>query len=361
MAKGSPVSLKSSLGNGYTVSVTALPCEPSEKGLEVDMSQAVLQRIRSVAPMACLTSSTVTHAWFSLNAKDVQTVEKVLDLLEREQTALGISSFDVHGTSIEDIFLSLMKEYGQGLDEESSQALSGDDSFEHKSGSDVPKVLQLTNSRYRRPTSQALTIFHKRWLIAKRSWLSPALTVIIAVTCSCIPSFFIDNRMATCTKALDLKTTESLFLPDTDLQMRASLLYNDSSPEVLTSPPGLLDTLGWSVGQVQRTDTQDNQTFVQTIEQSYRNFSVGGLSIDLSTGQSLVAWEASPPGLTGLTLLNLADTILLNRALNSTSEDPTANMPVILGTNYRQFPGVSGAAIKTLRWVIFFGMAMVSG
>ena len=340
--------------------MTAASNELSEKGPEVfGSSQVVLQRIQSVAPAASLTSSTVTHTWYSLNAKDVQTVEKVLDLLEREQTSLGISSFDVHGTSLEDIFLLLMKQHGQGLEDQKPQAPPGEDSSERKSGADIPRVLQLTSGRRRRPISQALTIFHKRWLIAKRSWLTPALAVIIAVSGSCIPLFFVEDRSETCTRTFDFTSAESLYLPDTILQLAAGFLQNETSPAVLTSPPGLLDTLGSSAGRVQRTDVQDNQTFVQTITQNHRNFSVGGLSMDLSTGQSLVAWQATPPGFTGPVLLNLADTILFNRALNSTPGGAPANAPVILNANYQQFPGLSGAALSALRWTVFFGLAMV--
>ena len=54
------------------------------------------------------------------------------------------------------------------------------------------------------------------------------------------------------------------------------------------------------------------------IAQNYQNLSLGGSSLDLSTGNSLMAWEATPPGLNAPALLNLASNIFYNRALNST-------------------------------------------
>jgi hypothetical protein len=358
VAEGSPVTLKSSLGKGYTVSVAFSSVQAVEKRSNATVLE-VLQRIQSVAPNATLSSSTTGSAWFALNAKDVKTVEKVLDLLDREQDSLGIASFDVHGASLEDIFLALMKQHGQGLEEPSLSSPPIEDVSERKSDSvhDVPKILRLTNGRRRRPLAQALTIFHKRWLIARRSWLTPVLAVVIAVCGSCIPLFFLDKRSQTCERIGAPTFAQPLFLPDSSAQLIATFVQNGTSSSVVTVPPGLLDTLGASTSTVQTTDVQDNQTFVQDIQQNFMNLSIGGLSLDLTSGQSLVAWEATPPGFLGPVMLNLASNILFNRALNN-SGAPSGNATII-GANYQMFPGIAAGTLSSLRWTAFFGAAMV--
>ena len=82
-------------------------------------------------------------------------------------------------------------------------------------------------------------------------------------------------------------------------------------------------------------------------------------SIDQQSGQSLFAWEATPPGLTGLVMLNLVSNLLYNTALNSTSR--AAASPSIILANYQMFPGIAAGTLVALKWVAFFGAAMVSG
>jgi len=56
--------------------------------------------------------------------------------------------------------------------------------------------LTLLNLTPARPTSllyQSLTLFYKRLLILRHSWLSPLLAVIVACCGACIPLFFMNN------------------------------------------------------------------------------------------------------------------------------------------------------------------------
>ena len=86
--------------------------------------------------------------------------------------------------------------------------------------------------------------------------------------------------------------------------------------------------------------------------------SFGGVSIDTQTGASLFAWEATPPGLTGLVMLNLVSNILYNNALNETGRAAAAAPSVILA-NYQTFPGIAAGTLVALKWNVFFGAAMV--
>ncbi|KAG6369374.1 P-loop containing nucleoside triphosphate hydrolase protein [Boletus reticuloceps] len=88
-------------------------------------------------------------------------------------------------------------------------------------------------------------------------------------------------------------------------------------------------------------------------KQDYLNIPIGGISIDTQTGDSSVAWGATPPpGLTGLTLLNLATNILYNCALNASGE--TAGTLSIMAS-YASFPPIAGGSLVDLKWIGFFG------
>jgi hypothetical protein len=106
------------------------------------------------------------------------------------------------------------------------------------------KGQQLMPGRKKSLQAQSLTIFYKRCLIVRRSWLSSLPTILIAVAGSCIPLFFMSNRAETCT---------TTFVPEVNVP-----LYKANSPyssvlstqlpggEVIVSPSNLAATLGVS-------------------------------------------------------------------------------------------------------------------
>ncbi|KIK34697.1 hypothetical protein CY34DRAFT_621910, partial [Suillus luteus UH-Slu-Lm8-n1] len=98
VAEGTPVALKSNLGQGYSVQVLFdLP------GLtEKDSPNAPLEtldRIRKVCPQCSMSLSSPSQASYHLKSKDSMVVENVLQLLDKERNALHIASYDVLGTS----------------------------------------------------------------------------------------------------------------------------------------------------------------------------------------------------------------------------------------------------------------------
>jgi ATP-binding cassette subfamily A (ABC1) protein 3 len=181
MAEGSPVALKSTLGEGYSVQVTFNTSVEEEKDA-VFPPPEILESLRPLAPDVCVTSTTHRQACYHLKSKDSATVEKVLQLLDAEREQFRISTYDVLGTSIEDIFLRLMS-----VDNASDTV---------ESPPNIPRdgALQLTHARARSPLSQAFTIFHKRVLIARRSWVAPLWMTMIAIMGSAVPLFFMKGR-----------------------------------------------------------------------------------------------------------------------------------------------------------------------
>ncbi|KAF8844179.1 P-loop containing nucleoside triphosphate hydrolase protein [Paxillus ammoniavirescens] len=360
VAGGSPVALKTNLGQGYSVQVTFDLAGLSEKDVP-NPAMEVLDRIRELAPQCTLSQASPTHAAYHLKSKDSVVVENVLKLLDDDGSQNHITSYDVLGTSIEDIFLDLMDRESRPR---SRTPDSGEKSMNSSDGApgptipdlappaSIPPVLTLADGCARSPFSQALTIFYKRALIARRSWLTPTLAVVIAVCGSCVPLFYLSGQPPSCTLTFKNETVIPLYWPDSPI----GIVSPGPSSSVLTSPPGITSTLGQTAVSLQIENIPDNATFVSTIEQDYLDISFGGISIDTQTGNSLVAWEASPPGLTGPAMMNLATNILYNRALNASGD--TAGTPSIIMANYASFPPIAAGTLVDLKWIAFFGAAM---
>ncbi|KAJ3722293.1 P-loop containing nucleoside triphosphate hydrolase protein [Lentinula raphanica] len=358
-AQGSPVTLKHNLGEGYTVQVvfdSQMLSEKDSLASGLGPSGDLLQEIRKHAENASLSVTSPRQASYHLKTKDPEAVENVLAMLDEKRNAFRIGSYDILGTSIEDIFLDLMHK------DEANKATATSDEKERnsvtslESGSVQPESfaspLKLTSGHAISPFRQALTIFHKRALIARRSWLPLALAVVVAVAASTIPLVFVRGRSPSCVKTFATSTNIPLYLPESPIDPFSL----DDSSRVLDSPPGITSTLGNTTTIFRITDVSDNDTFVNDIKQNFRNLSLGGVSIDVNSGAALVAWEATAPGLTGPAMLNLASNILYNQALNSS--DQTADTPTLILANYESFPPVAAGTLFALKWVAFFGAAM---
>jgi len=343
IAEGSPVTLKRDLGTGYSVQVTFSSTVPSQPDT-VAVADELLQRIRSIAPDTHLSTS-AHQTSYHLNSKDAVTVESVLRLLESDRSEFGITSCDVHGTSIEEIFLDLMNRSDESHDTEKS-------SVHGSLAAQEPANLEMDDSRPRTPLSQAWTIFYKRMLIARRSWLTPFLAIVTAVAGSCIPLVLMSGRVESCVKQLDPTFSTPLYLPEALNAFGFSFV---GDPSVVVSPPGIISALGATASSLFVTDVADNATFISTIDNTYSTLGLGGISLDLQSGNSLVAWEGTPPGIVGPIMLNLATNILFNYALNVSGGSFT-----LIDPEYTTFPPVDAGTLFGLKWVAFFGAAMVS-
>ncbi|KZT02088.1 P-loop containing nucleoside triphosphate hydrolase protein [Laetiporus sulphureus 93-53] len=351
VAQGTPVALKSEFGEGYTVQVSSNVAEPSEK-MSINSAE-LLDHVRRLAPSAYITSSSPNEVSYHLKAKDPEVVHRVLELLEVEREADRVGSYSVQSTSIEDIFLGLMH---SNVDSQSEKAEKGSETLLPVLSNGSQPPLELTNGRKRSPLGQAFTIFHKRLLVAKRSWLTPLLLVLVAVAGSCVPLFFISGRPAqTCVQKFGIVASIPLYAPYSPVVLEQAS-YNASGDQILVSPPGLLSTLGPTTELVPVYNISNNATFVSTINQNFQNLTLGGISVDLETGSALVAWEATPPGYTGLVMLNLASNLLFNHALNTSGKG--TEVPQLITANFQPFPGFDAGTLVALKWVAFYGAAM---
>ncbi|KAG7099993.1 hypothetical protein E1B28_001784 [Marasmius oreades] len=356
VAQGTPVALKRDLGGGYTIQITFSTSSNAT---------SVLQAIKeSHAPETQLSVVTPRQAQYHLRSKDSDVVEKVLSLLDQRRQEFSVVSYDVLGTTIEDIFLDLMRK-----DDLSNAAVDPLPDNRRSTESSVSMAvdsppqsekfnapLALSSGRKTSPLGQAFTIFHKRCLIARRSWLTPVLAMLVAIAGCTIPLVFVRKLPPTCVRTFRNSTSLPLFLPASGLDPLISLTPVDPLDRPLVSPPNLMSTLGNSTRFFRVTDLPDNTTFVETVTKNYRNVSLGGISMDLNTGNALVAWEGSSPGYKGPPMLNLASNILYNRALNTSGK--AGGAPAIIQPTYSPFPPVSGGTLSSLRWVAFFGAAM---
>ncbi|KAJ7726366.1 hypothetical protein B0H16DRAFT_1592682 [Mycena metata] len=338
VALGSPVSLKRDLGEGYTVQVSLPLSDAVEK---TGASTELLQTIRTLAPQTHMSLASPHQPLYHLKSKDTIVVDKVLQLLDGESEKYGLRSYDVLGTSIEDIFLELMRK-------EDPQPLENMDELEKSSSA-----------------ASALTIFYKRWLIFRRSWLTPFLAVTIAIAGATIPLVFLKGRSQSCVKTLDIPGTDILLFPPTSPLLP---FYLGPQSRVLDSPPGIVDSLGnltavsslvmsnltsfanltdlgntTALQPFSILDLPDNATFVSTIRQNYLNITTGGVSFDAATSNMLVAWEATAPGLMGPTMLNLASNILYNHALNTSGR--AGVQPSLIMPTYETFPPVDAGTL----------------
>ena len=335
VAHGSPVALKSSLGQGYTVEVRFHHTDDHEKLAQLPPKE-LLPAIQAVAPQAYVTKSSPFLASYHLMSKDTTVVENVLRIFDQHAGSYFVESHDIRGTSIEDIFLDLMSR------EQATEVVTSQDDEVKTEGSLSEEPLELSGSRKRTPMSQTLTIFHKRLLIAKRAWLSLLMAVGVAIAGSCIPLFYLDQQPVPCARTYRPLTRIPLFSP----------IYD----EILIAPASAAASLGPFAEYMPIRPISDHQEFVSTIQQNYRNILLGGISLDLSSGQSLIAWETYPPGTIASGLLNLFSNIAYNTRLNRTSPETIS----IIGANYATFPLRSMRVLRSFRWLIFFGAAVVS-
>jgi ATP-binding cassette subfamily A (ABC1) protein 3 len=365
VAQGTPVQLKAARGGGYALTGGA----------------GLLAAARTVAEAEQLPDGAVR-----LGSRDPARVAAAL----RAAADAGVENVDVRAPSLEGVFLALMEAEEEARRTESAATLTAASEGEKEtvdSGKEspaleaglptlgarpgTPPALVLTPGRPQSFLAQTRTVFYKRALIARRGWLTPLLAVLVAVGGACVPLVFIHGQPPGCTRRFAPSAPQSLWLPASwpwlgvsaaaraahvDLVQNPDVGVLAAPPGVLAAPPGVLGVLGNALGNVSVVDVPDNATFGNMVNGQYRSLELGGVSFDFGSGndQALFAWEASAPGTTGLVLLNLVSNVLHARALNHTGAPPQ-----LIAANYESFPYPASGVLVTLKWVAFFGAAMV--
>lgn len=398
VAQGTPVALKSRYGDGYNIQVSFDADQPLEKPSS-DAAQ-ILEIIKPHAPGAFALSASLTEVIYYLQTKDPAVVHDILEGIQQEQEAGRVKSYSVTNTSMEDVFLTLMAanerrspgfmpkqsldELHGLMDDSASQieystpgntlkSLKSHSDFSQKTHSrgfssyslpvlsyDSAPVLALTNGRPKSVFSQAWTVFYKRCLIVRRSWLSPLLMILITLAGSAIPLWFLQSLAApTCVQPFKQSYLTQLYVPQSPLVWAMS--KTEPGHQLLQYPPGLVRTLGSAFDFIPTMDFTSNTSFVDSVTRDYRGLAMGGVSIDYDTGATLIAWEATAPphsfpGATGLSLFNLASNLLYNHALNETNVVATRRITA----NFEQLVAYNTGILVMLKFMAFFGATLVS-
>jgi len=306
----------------------------------------MLSRLNMILPSAYLSSLSPRQACYHLKTRDAGSMQQALELFDCEVRDKKVDSYDILGTTIEEIFLDLMRKH----DRPPTEGEKAEMSTAIWTSAHPTRISDLPNGRTVPSIKQAFTIFYKRLLVFRRSWRALFLATLIAACGSCIPLVFLRNiDTKTCVATYSTPTT-------TPLDLQSTSMLSPSLTSVFSSPPGI-QPLGSSTNALRVVDLPDNATFVSAINENYRGLTLGGISINSTTGSSLIAWEASPPGFTGASMLNLATNVLYNRALNMTGQ--SAFGPKSIRASHSVFPFISSARFAYLRWLVFFGLVMV--
>ncbi|CAA7265337.1 unnamed protein product [Cyclocybe aegerita] len=260
------------------------------------------------------------------------------------RSEFGITSYDVHGTTIEDIFLDLVAQNElEGFEEHAEQGIPpAPASFGN---------LNLSDGRRRTPWGQATTIFHKRALIVRRSWLAPLLALAVAISGAWWPVRFVNGGVMSCGHQPFFDSAPSFWPP----RLSENTLF--------AAPSSLVTMLNASVPEVFRDwrnasvdpfkAVADKDAFISAISSHYKNFSTsGGIYLDLSANEAIVAHRMSTYN---LRLFNILSNAIYEHALNATSSRSGSRRIV---TSFTTLPEMSTESLYTLQWLAIFGAAM---
>lgn len=356
------MALKKDLGKGYTVQATLVAPATDENGPLAEL----LRQIRAIAPNVRMSLDSPQRPLFHLETQDPAVVGRVLALLDAQSAAYGIVSYDVLGATIEDIFLDVMtRNLGPvpaapvssagSVEESATRATSADELVPMTELHPRPQVhntpatiLHLADGKPISPLRQSLTIFYKRVLIFRRSWLAPLLGIGIAVAGTVIlvhPVQPAGDQPHSCAKAIrSFDASAEVFAPN------SSVIFKNFSPDgthqipggepIFDAPPGIISTLGSSVSWLNISDLPNDAAFTDNIRTNRSRLRNGGVSFDLTTGTSLFAWEGTglgaQPGVMGMSMLNLVTNVALNRALNASGQ--ATNPPTLIKPQIHRLP-----------------------
>ena len=355
LALDGPVALKTRLGRGFSVA--------GDLGLLLAMRQQ----------LPSVTSREVRgkHV-FATSSNDIGIVRKLVLQLQTER-AKGTAnySYQINSATLDEVFIDLNAERQEGPASSAStlavpltdniastgplasdniigEKMLGEKDLEsaiEDSSMSQDRGLVLTPGR--KPTriralfADAYTIFLKRCIVARRSWLLSIVAIIIVICASCIPLFFIKDRQQTCAVVLNEQYLQQLTYP-------YSYYLFAESPVVL-APAALAQTFGAVPNAEAYTRiVADNASFVSLFETDYTNLTFGGLSLASGSAQSLFAFEGSALENKGLSALNLLNNVMLDEI------SPSAASPFRINLSFRYLASPSFASTASaFKWLAF--------
>lgn len=168
-----------------------------------------------------------------LNTQDTAAVQRALDAVEKDKHQLGVLHYDVHGPSLENVFLRLRAAHEQAAGREVEvleETLDAQDSLDLHEGKQ--------RGWFKLTTAQWL----KRAAIFRRSWFAPLAAIAVAILGSLVPTYiFLDDRNPACGGPRTQRNVRrSLFL-DPSAGTAAGL--STPAQDILLAPPGPLDAI----------------------------------------------------------------------------------------------------------------------
>lgn len=157
-----------------------------------------------------------------------------------------------------------------------------------------------------------------------------------------------ENRIKTCVPDFDPAFAQSLMLPWSLAREQSALDSSNASYvasyEAIVAPPNALQQLGAYFNVTIQT-VADRQAFLDDIQTNAQSIAFGGIFIDQTNNNSLLAHEATTV-VNGPTLLNLISNVRWASAVGANGGD----VPVV-AAYYMPFPARSGGQLDPMKWV----------
>lgn len=353
IAYDTPVALKASKGEGYSVSV---------KFGQTNNSSALYRSIEQIVPSASYGHVEDCIYNYQLKTRNTATIAQVARLIQNSTTSLDIVSYELHGTTIEDVFLDL-------LAKEEPIHPDADQENDSQSGKNTKTSLSemtLSQGRLRSPWAQATTIFHKRLLILRRSWILPLLAMFIGIAGAWWPVRFVHGGVTSCGHQPFTQVTIPSyppFLSDVLVSPPSAIdVLNRTLPELYTKlhPPNpMFDTsdIDFLIPQPSKEALINNITASNNVDFSGNNFffTNGGFNIDLVNNELFFAVNAFT---FDVGFIETLSNLYWSYAANTTGSGHPNGRRLLSSVSI--LPTLASESLFTLEWVSVFGAVMVS-
>ena len=190
--------------------------------------------------------------------------------------------------------------------------------------------------------ADAWTIFRKRLIIVRRSWLLPLIGIIVVVCASCVPLFFLKGRQQTCAFVARTQRLQHLSYP--------SSIYPLAFSPVVLSPQTALGSL--TPPSSLATTERNNDTWVNLFSSNYTKLSYGGISLStpISVGPSTFAWEGTTLTQKGQSALNFLTNSMLDQISPPTTNDFQSYFRINLDFRFLASPVRHSQTCICARW-----------
>ena len=282
LALDNPVALKTRLGRGFSLAVDV--AGPGDLSLLASLQRDVPSlRSRDVRGKQL----------FATGSGELSVIRKLVARVQSERASGHCNSgYQVNSATLEEVFLDLNAEKHDPISSESTLAvpifepvalvstpmaekdleMSGDlskDSPSQETG------LVLTPGRkaspFLSPFVDAWTIFLKRFIVFRRSFLLPIVGVVVVICAAIIPLFFLNGRNQTCAFVSDERRLQNLVYPYS--------LYPFLFSPVVLAPSSLANAFSSISNASNYVDAvADNASFVEQFATNSSAISFGGLS-----------------------------------------------------------------------------------